>query len=442
MNIKQDRPNLEKAEKILIFGGHLIAKDLYQYLKFHHMEKKVIGFAVSAMTNNPSYIEGLPVKQIEEYTGIRKDVLILLAAPEKFFMEIEAHLHKQGYSNIMEVGNFGLAMLENQDAISYLQKNYPWMDAVQDKNEALCVEVKIQQNRMKLMPLAAYPINGKTMECLKSIEQDRWIYEVLDSENDPVYRNNGLPCRCSGSERAKFEVYVVHSPKDFVTVWKNSYQAWERPILGGAVFSDEEIYAPEGELTDGYGDNRGEHISEKNREYAEITAVYWVWKNSDAEYKGISHYRRRYLLDEKVIMEIIEEKYDVVATVPRLVIPNVRIWFSKVSGLSEQDIDLVEEAVCELYPDYKEDMKRFLSGNVLYPNNMIIAATDIYDAYCTWLFSILDFIDTEDVYQKMRKKQRYAAYAAELLTSLFLMHHRKDYYKKSVDYQLLSMDWR
>ena len=33
-------------------------------------------------------------------------------------------------------------------------------------------------------------------------------------------------------------------------------------------------------------------ISEKNREYCELTAHYYAWKNVDADYYGFCHYRR------------------------------------------------------------------------------------------------------------------------------------------------------
>ena len=38
-------------------------------------------------------------------------------------------------------------------------------------------------------------------------------------------------------------------------------------------------------------DNTGDNISVKNPNFCELTGLYWIWKNTNDEYKGVVHYR-------------------------------------------------------------------------------------------------------------------------------------------------------
>ena len=40
------------------------------------------------------------------------------------------------------------------------------------------------------------------------------------------------------------------------------------------------------------GDNTGDNISERNGSWCELTVIYWMWKNVQADYYGLFHYRR------------------------------------------------------------------------------------------------------------------------------------------------------
>ena len=61
---------------------------------------------------------------------------------------------------------------------------------------------------------------------------------------------------------------------------------------------EDSVYLPlhvgaEGKPDLGYTkDNTGENISAKNPNFCELTGLYWAWKNLEADYVGLVHYRR------------------------------------------------------------------------------------------------------------------------------------------------------
>lgn len=140
------------------------------------------------------------------------------------------------------------------------------------------------------------------------------------------------------------------------------------------------------------GDDTGDNISDLNCYYAELSGVYWVWKNyRDADCVGICHYRRfltseaGYVFSEAEYERILED-YDIVTT-KQLELPgSYRNGFGahhKVGTLDETG-----RIIAELYPEYYDTFVSLVHQNKTYFGNIMVAKKELYDAYCEWLFTI------------------------------------------------------
>ena len=166
------------------------------------------------------------------------------------------------------------------------------------------------------------------------------------------------------------------------------------------------------------GDDTGDNISAKNQLYAELTATYWLWKNSDAKIKGLMHYRRlldlsgafcktKYDVELESIAET-EKFLDVLGlttkNISELLKDNVALvrynedlctWsdYSLEQHFRESHIsrhwDMAMEAIRAKFPEYLESVKYAAQSSEFYPTNIIIMKSVEFDKYCEFLFGVL-----------------------------------------------------
>lgn len=212
-----------------------------------------------------------------------------------------------------------------------------------------------------------------------------------------------------------------------------------------------------------YLDNSGsDHISEKNPNYSEMSALYWMWKNlADEDVVGLMHYRRYFNLfqdnwlhrikkvqkkvssNHKLLRKIENEEAKTRDNINKwledydVILPPLRTYSvnRKPATIAEDyrhhhratDWDTCMEIIKELYPEYEPsiDLHLYNSLDKFYMCNMFIAPSKWMMAYAEWMFSVLFALESkikvpnEDPYQK-----RVFAFMAERLTSLYV-HHNK-----------------
>lgn len=141
------------------------------------------------------------------------------------------------------------------------------------------------------------------------------------------------------------------------------------------------------------GDNTGEHISDLNPYYGELTGLYWIWRNeTEADIIGVCHYRRFFMNENGSFMSAAD--YEAVLTDCDVLLSDLAAYggtnrenFAKTHNL--HDMEAVGEAIRKLYPEDYNAFCRVMDDKKCCYGNLMVARKEIFDAYCEWLFNVL-----------------------------------------------------
>lgn len=186
-----------------------------------------------------------------------------------------------------------------------------------------------------------------------------------------------------------------------------------------------------------YQDNNGDNISDKNANYCELTALYWIWKNYKSakdDVVGLCHYRR--FLSKKIVPNIqniisidecktILKNYDMI--VPRKFKFNKSVYqfyFENGAG-KEEDLIKTRKIIEDIKPDYVKAFDEFC--NQKYGNycNIMICKRTIFNDYCKWLFDILFELEKNvDLSHYTPSEARIYGYLSELLLNVYIIKNK------------------
>lgn len=174
-------------------------------------------------------------------------------------------------------------------------------------------------------------------------------------------------------------------------------------------------------------DNSGDNISAKNPNYCELTGMYWIWKNDkDSDIIGISHYRRYFKLNRKIInskeIENILQNYDIIVAKKEIYKENVFKQYCNNSGFAK-DLELVKRIIKEKYStEYEDAFNKIMSCNKISQYNMMITSREIYNKYCEWLFGILFEVEKNvDLTNYNDYQKRIYGFLAERLLNVWIL---------------------
>lgn len=192
---------------------------------------------------------------------------------------------------------------------------------------------------------------------------------------------------------------------------------------------------PEGYKTVGVGGysepgeidcTKRKNIEPLNNKLNELTALYWIWKNTKDPITGLAHYRRFLLGSDGNILTIPEAEQllknnDIIChsfNLDYLTVKTNIIMMGLIGGQVAYDI------VRSYLPDgYQAAFEQVMGSHHYYICHLFVTRREILDEYCKWLFSFItkaakDYIpragcDSQEI--------RAVGYIAEALLSVWAL---------------------
>ena len=236
---------------------------------------------------------------------------------------------------------------------------------------------------------------------------------LMSEYYDSIGRFSTVDREPDSNEEVDFILYEVKNDKDKPLGYHPGLFYYEKEIQAGAAIAESKI----AEITD----DTGRNISQKNRMYCEMSAVYCVWKNTDHDWIGIEHYRRHLLVKP----EMLGNDIDAIMPLPYICYPHEMAQFLRFT--TENVLDALLRALKELHPDEYEDYYKILYGKYQYTYDLVCARRYVFNNYCRWFFEITEYMERtmgKEVPELI--ETRAFSYVAEVLTNLYFMYHQND----------------
>lgn len=351
-------------QKIYIVGAHSRARTLAAYLRYLCPELWVEAYLYDKDEENEEEIDGTPVVRFDEGAKLHTEYPVYIGTRGVYHKELEGKLKKLGMRDIRPV----TVELDIELRNRYLKRYF----------------ASIGRKFWKLEDLAVKSTD-------KNFETDR--------------------------KRAC--VYVVNSTAD--KPLRDAYEmaCYERPIQVGAALTDRRL--SQDILTDDTGDN----ISRKNKQYCELTALYWIWKHAEEEVAGLAHYRRHFLLPKDWLERMLANGVDAILPTPLYVAPSLEENYKNRHDAA--DFDNMMDWIQRRRPEDYREVREFFRGNLYSPCNMLIARKEVIDKLCSWLFPILDAVSGDGGWKDDSYRNRYPGFLSERMMSFFFEKYREKY---------------
>ena len=350
--------------KYYIFGAHSRAQTLAVYLQCLYPEASPEAYLVNNEEYNAEIINGVPVIRIDQTTELNCNYPVFLGTRSVYHQDLKETLLKLGMQSIYPV----TVELDLKLRNAYLQKYFSSI--------------------------------GRNFAKINDIDTLGESTDLAVSEIQPC-------------------VYVAKSIFDKPLQKEAEPVDYEKKIQVGAALTKERLEE------NGIIDSVGENISDRNKQFCELTGLYWIWKHAKEDVVGLVHYRRHFILPKDWKARMQKYGIDVILPVPLYVAPSVEGNYRE-RHVSE-DWDIMMNYLKQHDSRAFEWAGEVFGKNLYSPCNMFIMRREVLDDLCKWMFPI---IETAAARQGMRMdayQNRYPGFLSERLITLFFEMHRNRY---------------
>lgn len=356
-----------EPKKIYIFGAHSRAQTLAVYLQYLYEEIQIEAYLYNNDEKNPDNIEEIPVIHLDKDNNKH---LLNLSLNYPVFIGTRGIYHKDLISKLKQMG-FTSIYPANQE-----------------------MDLKLRNEYLK--------------KYYKNIGRNFTKLDKLNRFSKPVR-----------DEQLSATIYVIKSPFDKPLQQKYVLTDYEKELYAGAVFAEDKL------PNDVIRDDKGDNISDKNGQFCELTALYWMWKHKQEDILGLAHYRRHFLFPEDWKERMMDNHVDVILPVPLYVAPSVEENFK--SRHDPLDWDFMMQYLKHNFPEDYQIACDFFKGNLYSPCNMFVMRREILNELCNWLFPILFIVAENGGRKENNYLNRYPGFISERLISLFFEKNREKY---------------
>ncbi|HBL6926912.1 TPA: DUF4422 domain-containing protein [Citrobacter koseri] len=185
-------------------------------------------------------------------------------------------------------------------------------------------------------------------------------------------------------------------------------------------------------------DSTGDNIAHLNPSFCELTAAYWIWKNSQEDVVGLAHYRRYFassksdltvkgkrIASPEEMMALLKEADILIARPRNYYITSIKNHY--IHAHHESDYTQLRDEIALQHPEYLSDFDSIMGGTKISLYNMFVCKKSLIDEYFEWLFPVLFALEQKIDYQNYDAYQkRVFGFMAERLFNVWLHHHREN----------------